>query len=89
MNLKYRVEFSKEAKKYLKRLDKTTTEKILNAIETIRESPKFHLNITKMEGYEGEVYRLRVGNIRILYEIIDDILLITVFRIGPRGDVYK
>jgi mRNA interferase RelE/StbE len=42
-----------------------------------------------MKGYEGDFYRLRIGNFRVIYEIIDNRLLIIVVRIGPRGDVYK
>ncbi len=37
----------------------------------------------------AELYRLRVGNYRILYEIDDDQLFILVIRAGHRRDVYR
>ena len=89
MSLNYKYEISNEAKKLLKRLDKPTIIRIINAIESICSSPTNHPNVKKMKGYDGDIYRLRVGNFRILYEIINDRLIIFIFRIGSRGDVYK
>jgi len=34
-------------------------------------------------------YRIRQGDYRILYEIVDDQLVVTVVRIGNRRDVYQ
>jgi mRNA interferase RelE/StbE len=85
----YKYEFSNEARKFLKRLEKPTTIRIIQAIESIRTSPDNHPNVKKLKGYEGDIYCLRVGGFRILYEIINDKLIIFVFRIGSRGDVYK
>jgi Cytotoxic translational repressor of toxin-antitoxin stability system len=42
-----------------------------------------------MKGKEGNYYRLRVGNYRIIYEIKNNELIIYVIRLGPRGDIYK
>ena len=89
MNLNYKLEFSNEAKKYLKKLDKPTARRILEAVESIKVAPRQHSSIKKMQGYDAEVYRLRVGNYRIIYEIIDDKLIIVIVRVGPRGDIYK
>ncbi|WP_010271884.1 type II toxin-antitoxin system RelE family toxin [Paenibacillus senegalensis] len=89
MSLIFNVEFSNEAKKYLKRQDKETVVRIFNAIELIRVNPSNHPNVKKMKGYEGEIYRLRVGGLRILFELLNDKIVIFIFKIGPRGDVYK
>jgi mRNA interferase RelE/StbE len=39
-------------------------------------------------GYDA-VYRIRVGDHRVIYEIRDDALLIDVFRIRDRRDAYR
>ncbi|WP_354430115.1 type II toxin-antitoxin system RelE/ParE family toxin [Mucilaginibacter sp. UYP27] len=41
----------------------------------------------KLAGREG--YRIRAGNYRIIYSIIDDELIINVITLGHRKDVYK
>jgi len=43
-------------------------------------------NVRKLSGRNG--YRLRIGNIRVLYDIYDLTLVIDVLTIGFRGSVY-
>lgn len=38
---------------------------------------------------EAHVYRVRVGDYRIVYEVFDDRLVIQVVRVGHRRDVYR
>jgi mRNA interferase RelE/StbE len=38
---------------------------------------------------EHSVYRVRVGDYRIVYEVRDEVLLIQVVRIGHRREVYR
>ena len=38
---------------------------------------------------EQDVYRVRVGDYRIVYEVVDDVLVILVVRIGHRREVYR
>jgi mRNA interferase RelE/StbE len=41
-----------------------------------------------LKGYE-DLYRLRVGDYRIIYTIKQDELVIAILKIGNRGDIYK
>lgn len=41
----------------------------------------------KLKGRDG--YRIRIGNYRILYDIIDQTLIINVIAIGHRRDIYR
>ena len=43
--------------------------------------------IMKLSGQER--YRLRLGNYRILYSIEDNVLTVTVVKVGHRRDVYR
>jgi len=89
VNLKYRVEFSSNSKKQLKKYDKNTIKRIIGSIESLTEFPYKHPHSERMKGYEGNIYRLRVGDFRIIYEIFDDKVLIFIIKIGSRGDIYK
>ena len=49
----------------------------------------FHnINVVKLK-YSENSYRIKVGSYRVLYDIFDDILLVSVTRIGHRKDVYR
>jgi len=53
----------------------------------LAENPRPH-GVRKLAGVEG-VYRVRVGNYRMIYRVEDDELLVLVLKIGHRRDVYK
>nr|WP_198032059.1 type II toxin-antitoxin system RelE/ParE family toxin [Paenibacillus sp. J14] len=80
---------SSDAEKTIAKLDKPVARRIIVALEQLSLNPFGNPNIKKMKGKEGNYYRLRVGNYRIVYEIINNELIIYVVRLGPRGDIYK
>jgi mRNA interferase RelE/StbE len=47
------------------------------------------LDIKPMAGGEPDLYRLRVGSWQIIFFRFDSIRIISIEKIGPRGDVYK
>jgi len=57
------------------------------AIDLLAEAPR-PPNCVAISGEQG-VYRVRVGNYRIVYEVHDDILLVQVVRVGHRREVYR
>jgi mRNA interferase RelE/StbE len=89
VNSKYKILFSSDAEKTFVKLDKKIAKRIFIALEQLSSNPFDNSNTKKMKGKEGNYYRLRTGNYRIIYEIINDELIIFVVRLGPRGDIYK
>jgi mRNA interferase RelE/StbE len=81
--MKYVIEFQKAAIKFLKKQDKNTQQRLLTAINQLPEGK----DIKHLKGCN--LYRVRVGTIRILYSIDEGIKIITIENIGNRGDVYK
>ncbi len=71
--------------KFLEKQTQKQKEKILKAIKNLPNSSN---NVKKLSGYDKR-YRLRVGAIRVIYEINNDELIIIVINIGNRGDIYK
>lgn len=53
----------------------------------VRKSPFSGRNIKRMSGYGKNVFRLRVGNIRIIYLVQED-LTIELLDIDYRGNIY-
>ncbi len=79
----YKIIFEKEAQKFLDRQDKNKRLRLYRAIYKLPEG----MDIKKLKGHN--LYRLRVGDCRILYTIDDAIRLIDIEHIGNKGDVYK
>lgn len=79
----YKIVFQKAALKFLKKQDKKTQERLLKAINQLPSGT----DIKKLQGLE--MYRMRVGDMRILYTIDDIVMIISIENIDNRGDVYK
>tara|TARA_R110002096_G_scaffold92332_7_gene208765 strand:- start:1343 stop:1600 length:258 start_codon:yes stop_codon:yes gene_type:complete len=82
---KYRIEFRKSVEKDLKLIPKQDQIRILQRIATLSEEPR-PSGCKKLSGQER--YRLRQGNYRILYEIEDARLIVTLVKVGNRRDIY-
>lgn len=85
--MSYTVEISKRASKQLKKLSPEVQERIQIKIDALALEPRPD-GVKKLKGRENG-YRIRVGDYRILYDVYDDVLLITVVEIGHRSSVYK
>ena len=86
----YHVEFSKDALKQLKKLDKPVASLILGWIRKNLEGcddPRVHGK--GLTGNRSGQWRYRVGDYRILADIEDDKVRILVICIGHRSEVYK
>lgn len=87
MNMAYQVEITPAAKRQIKKLVKQTQELIIQRLEQLAVNPR-PPGVLKMEGEEN-LYRVRVGDYRIIYELQDRVLLIVVVKVAHRGDVYR
>jgi len=80
----YKVIFTKSVKKDFRKIPKLEAFKILNEIEELAKNPRSS-KTKKLKG--DKLYRLRVGNYRVIYDIQDNIMLIFVVKLGHRGDI--
>ena len=85
--MNYRVEITKKALRSLRKLPKPLVERLLDAAEGLADDPRPH-GCVKLRGFD-DFYRIRVGDWRIVYAIEDDVLLVLVITIKPRGEVYR
>lgn len=83
--MKYSVELKPRAYKDLSRIQKNDAVKVFDALEALAKGLKG--DVKRLTSITPE-YRLRVGNYRILFEIVKG-KKITVYRVCHRKDAYK
>ncbi len=84
---KYRVEVSRTAERQLRRLERADQIRLLRCIRNLSTEAR-PSGCRKLSGYEN-AFRIRVGMFRIIYEIDDDRIIITVLKLGNRKDIYR
>jgi len=82
----YRVEVLPIAAKALRGLDRSVRERIQEAIDRLVENPR-PAGCKKL--VNSLAWRIRIGNYRVLYEIRDEVLLVSVVDVGHRSDIYR
>ena len=82
----YRVEFLKTAAGELAALPRADQRRIAARIDALRDNPR--PPGVKMLAGGDKLYRLRVGDFRVIYSIDGKKLVVLVIRIGHRKDVY-
>ncbi|ODH01208.1 addiction module toxin RelE [Nostoc sp. KVJ20] len=85
--MSYEVKFSKGAKKQFRKLPLDVQQRIQTKINDLAIEPRPN-GVKKLQGDDNS-YRLRVGDYRVIYEVVDDVLIVTVIKIGHRSNIYK
>jgi mRNA interferase RelE/StbE len=85
----YRVVLTKRAIKGLEKSPEHVKRKGIEALDTLQESfaPVKLFDVKKLKGYEN-VFRIRIGSWRMIYELHRNENTIVVLEIGPRGRAY-
>ena len=83
---KYKIEVKKSAVKEISKLPSKELKKILRVIKSLSNNPR-PVGVVKLSG--DEKYRLRAGNYRILFQILDEDLSVIIVKVGHRKNVYK
>jgi mRNA interferase RelE/StbE len=83
----YSIEWKSSAVKEPRKLPKSAIAKILPAIEAFVNTPRPD-GVRKLTGSEN-TYRIRVGEYRVVYNILDQRLVIEIIRVRDRKDAYS
>ena len=86
--MSYSVSLRRSALKELQSLPKTAVQKVGGAIDKLAENPRPD-GVKKLKGSEEDLYRIRVGDFRIVYSIEDEIKIVDIRKIGHRKDIYR
>lgn len=84
------IRYSKDALKFLAKLDKKSVTRIREAINGLTLEPPVG-DIKLMQGYTDNRKRLRVGSWRVIYKYgsESEVEILFIIDIGNRGDIYK
>lgn len=84
----YQVIISKAAGKELRQFPKSAIEKLYNKMMSLANEPRPE-GCLKLQGSKEDLWRIRVGDYRIIYSVDDVICIVEVRHMGNRKDVYK
>jgi mRNA interferase RelE/StbE len=85
--MRYEIIIKPAAEKSLDRISKPIRTRIADALERLRDNPR-PPGVVKMSGAEN-LWRIRIGDYRVVYEIHNDRLVVLVLRVAHRKDVYR
>ena len=83
----YAVVFARSARKELQNLDPQVARRIIKQIEALVTDPR-PSGVVKLEG-ATDLWRIRVGQWRVVYRISDRDRLVDVVAVRHRSDVYR
>lgn len=84
--MNYRVEFTTAAARQVTKLPRPMRDRVLDEIQGLADDPRPH-GAKKLVG-ERTAWRIRVGDYRVIYDVFDDELTVTVVRTAHRREVY-
>ena len=82
----YRIEIAPAAERQIRKLEATVRRRILDKIGTLGSNPR-PAGVEKLT--DTGVYRVRVGDYRIIYDIEDKVTTVLILKVGDRKEVYN
>ncbi|PYN77227.1 MAG: type II toxin-antitoxin system mRNA interferase toxin, RelE/StbE family [Candidatus Rokuibacteriota bacterium] len=83
----YSVVFARSARRELEQLEARVARRIIARIEALASNPRPH-GCAKLQGAD-DLWRIRVGDYRVIYSVDDDGHIVDVVVVRHRGDVYR
>lgn len=87
--MSYRIEIERSAARELARLELAVRRRVRRKIEALATDPRPR-GAKKLQGSGARsLWRVRIGDYRIVYEIRHDVLVVVVVTVGHRREVYR
>jgi len=93
--MKLQIDYSKQAQKFLMQNEailtiEQTNKLIIKAMKKLLKIENTNIDVQAMKGEWCGFYRIRVGNVRMIFSYQNDVIIIvSVLAIGFRGNIYK
>ena len=82
----YRIEIAPAAERQIRKLEVSARRRIIDKIGTLGSNPR-PAGVEKLT--DTGLYRVRVGDCRITYDIEDKVTTVLVLKVGDRKQVYE
>ena len=87
--MKYAFRWRERAVKDLRAMPDPTALTILRALAALRDDPRLQdVDVKKLAGYDDR-HRLRVGDYRVIYDVMDSQVVILLVGVGHRRETYR
>ena len=83
----YSIGYTTSAQRELRKLDSSVRRRVRAAIDALAEDPRPN-GCKKMSGFET-LWRIRIGDYRVVYDVIDEQVIVTVVRVAHRREAYR
>lgn len=83
----FSVQYDSRALKELQKLDKPVRRRIVTAVSALSQDPR-PPGVRRLVGYP-DLWRLRVGDYRVVYTVRDSELVVLLLRVAHRREVYR
>jgi len=83
----YQILFTPRAFRDLASLPERDRERVAKRIDGLAKEPR-PSGVKKLSGSD-DIYRMRVGDYRVLYTIQDQVVTVAIVRVGHRRDIYR
>jgi len=83
----YKIDFTRAARKQFLGFPEQVQIRLEEKIDKLAKDPRPN-GVEKLSGLEN-IYRIRIGKYRVIYNIQDEVLIVLVVKIGHRKEVYR
>lgn len=89
-SMSWSIKVSSIAEKYFKKLDKKRRRKVKEKLLALsrQQNPLENIQVKALTGELKGFYRLRIGDYRIIFALLEEEKVIAVVNIFPRGNAY-
>jgi mRNA interferase RelE/StbE len=83
----YSITFARTARKEIQTLDSSVAKRVLSKIEALQKAPR-PAGVVKIQGAE-HLWRIRIGDWRVIYQVLDGERRVDIVAIRHRSDAYR
>lgn len=88
--LSYEIQYTKAADKFFKTHEDVREQYEASIKELLVGEHPEKVDVKRIKGKRGDYYRIRLGNYRVVYALINGkVIVVSTILGGSRGDVYK